>query len=156
MIQEIPTFKVQIDHKDRVNKLIKQYNDIIGQRLCNTTITEMCILIRLLNQEKISPLLYFTWFITAIPKDEYITAYQLNTFNTNNLLTMPISILNIIENVIQQPGSINPIKNMNILFDPFNIDWQSWEEYDVIMKVIEDNHLDDIRYDYYITILWHT
>lgn len=158
MFQEIPTFYVKINHQDRVNSLMKQYDDIRGQKLSIETIHEICMLMRLLDQEKVSPLLYFTWCIVGVPKEEYLASYRLEQIATQNFLTMPISILNIVQEVITQPNKYipgMPIEALHVLFDPFNIEYQNWDEYDILMKSFEDKHLDDIRYDYYITIIWH-
>lgn len=155
-LKEIPTVQVDFDNsefkKERIDELCRMYHDIVGSSVNHETVGEIFHLIRLFNQYDVSPLLFFSLAITGKPRSEYNYQFKLEPISFP-MATVPISLLNVIEYTIFQMSYIPRI--LNIKFNPFEIEWEDIREYECVMNFFMDNKLDDIRYDWYITIQWY-
>lgn len=153
-IQELPTVRVEIDNaelkKQQIERLCKAYKSIVGSRITKETLSEIFNNIRLFNNYRASPLLFFSYSITASPKEEYAPYFLLDA-TTNVLYTMPVSLANAVEQTIYLMAGSIP-RAVNIEFDPFDIEWETIEEYNALMNVFIENGLDDVRYKWYLTI----
>lgn len=155
-LKEIPTVQVDFDNsefkKERIDELYRMYHDIVGSSVSHETVGEIFNLIRLFDQYDVSPLLFFSFAITGKPRSEYNPQFKLEPISFP-MATVPISLLNVIEYTIFQMSYIPRILNIN--FNPFEIEWEDIREYERVMNFFMDNKLDDIRYDWYITVQWY-
>lgn len=155
-LKEIPTVQVDFDNsefkRERIDELCRMYHDIVGSSVNHETIGEIFHLIRLFSQYDVSPLLFFSLAITGKPRSEYNYQFKLEPISFP-MATVPISLLNVIEYTIFQMSYIPRILNIN--FNPFEIEWEDIREYERVMNFFMDNKLDDIRYDWYITVQWY-
>ena len=152
----MPTVRVDFNNsdfkKEQVDKLCKVYQDIVGSKVNLETMAEIFSCIRLFNQYGISPLLFFSYCITATAKGEYVNEYMLDG-KTGTFITIPISLLNLVEHTVFEIGYIP--RMINIEFDPFQVVYEDPQEYETIMNIFIENGLDDIRYKYFLTIQFY-
>lgn len=154
-IKELPTVRVNFNenevNRSKIDELCKAYAGMLGCQIDLNNITEMFMYARLLDTYQVSPILFCSYCITAVPKEEY-KPYFLLEGSSHTLFTMPISLLTAVEHVYYDMGYVPTA--INIEFDPFDFAWKNREEYEAIMNVFIDNNLNDIRYKYYLTIQW--
>lgn len=153
MTNQIPIFKNNnFNKQDHINALLEDYYNFQGERFDFMTVNRIFEQLRVLDTYGVSPFMYFGCFISAQPQAPYTYEYQLSYMSTPDLISVPIPLLDIIQQNINQHGIEN--KLFSVEFDPFNVEWRSQTEFDAFMRFMEDFHMDDTRYKYYITVMW--
>jgi len=155
MTQRVPLFKLNNNNFNKqahIRELLEEFYSFRGQRLDLETVRRIFEQIRVLDTYKVSPFLYFGCFIAAHPQTPYAYEFQLSEMSTPDLISVPIPLLDMIQQTIESQGVVD--RAFSIEFDPFEIEWRSQEEFDAFTNFMKDFNMDDVRYKYFLTVMW--